>query len=95
MAFCCDRLQTPSTALERPEYPLRSINYASGNFVLSASSTKFSLDLATITILGQPPGSCPFFTLKHSWLSRARKNPCPYQSPYCQNIPEFQVLGNH
>ena len=55
IAFCCDRLQTPSTALERPKYPQRSINYASGDFALSALSTKFSLALAANTILGQPP----------------------------------------
>jgi len=55
IAFCCDRLQTPSTALERPKYPQRSINYASGDFALSVLSTKFSPDLAANTILGQPP----------------------------------------
>jgi len=54
MAFCCDRLQTQSTALERQKYPQRGTNYASGDFALSALSTKFSLDLATNTILGQP-----------------------------------------
>jgi hypothetical protein len=42
-------------ALERPKYPQRSINCASGNFALSALSTKFSLDLTRNTILGQPP----------------------------------------
>ena len=40
--------------MERPKYPQRSINYASGDFALSALSTKFSLDLTTNTILGQP-----------------------------------------
>ena len=56
IAFCYDRLQTPSPALERPKHPQRSINYVSGDFALSALSTKFSLDLAPNTILGQPPG---------------------------------------
>ena len=56
IAFCCDRLQTPSTALERPKYPQCSINYASGYFALSALWTEFSLDLAANTILGHPPG---------------------------------------
>ena len=55
IAFCCDRLQTSSTALERPKYPQRSISCASGDSALSALSTKFSLDLTTNTILGRPP----------------------------------------
>jgi len=55
IAFCCDRLQTPSIALERQKYPQRSISYASGDFALFALSKKFSLALAANTILGQPP----------------------------------------
>jgi hypothetical protein len=55
IAFYCDGLQTPSTALERPKHPQRSINYACGDFALSALSRKFSLNLAANSILGQPP----------------------------------------
>ena len=56
MVFYYDRLQAPSPSLERPKYPQRSINYASGDFALSALSKKLSLDLITKTIIGQHPG---------------------------------------
>jgi hypothetical protein len=55
IAFYCDRLQIPSPALERPKHPQRSIDYACGDFALSALSTIFSLDLVANTIIGQPP----------------------------------------